>query len=399
MNNRHTQLEYLIQQCKYSGSYVQMSNTNVDYLLQGVLGKVQKCYPNFEVNTKLYTEQSGRQNKVVYFRFQVLVPFKGSAYNINSQIVFPPLFPIVPPIFSVINNDDNKFQVHQFYFNYLLPDGTYEAKLQNAAMWVGSFPNFQSLFMEFCQVMGIYFPFFSTNTPLKNNNLPPYYHPFYNDPNVKKPFDYPNQNQMNRVQPMVQQLNLNPQNTMMKSNQMSTPSYVQQTTQPQTQFTQGTYNQQNYNRPSPQALKEALVVLKTEMDKEAKQLYENIDFLMKKKVELVSEEAQIMNKQTEIDTSISAAVKQEEELKTMIERSKFLDADKIENFIEFGSEKDEGILRLASELKGIQETEMFLENVYMESNQSDVEAIVMKLNSLWRKEFDKGLALKVLNHN
>ena len=411
MNQRPSALDLLINQCRSTYSYPSTHNVSIEFLFRQIYQEIQNCFPTPEVNTKSYNEQSGRQFKVIFIRFQVLVPYKGNAYNVLSQVIFPPYFPSVPPIFSVINSDDNRFQVNKFYLNFLLPDGTYEAKLRSAAYWAQNAQSFTTMFAEFCQTTSSFFPFFATNTPLKNNNFPLFFNPLYNDPYSQKPFDYPQTNGpiiVNPVQsnqPLFAQM-INPE--LMKN----IPAQFTQPAQfgPSPIFdaltgdyistnrhtSNGSNQSQNSGRPSAQTLKEAVLKLKTEIDIDSKTIYEDIDFLLKKKEELMQHELEIAQKRVLLEQQISEAKTSEEELLTSVEKAKSGRPNRIENQIEFFAPRDEYIIKLVAELKGVQETEIFVENVFMESASAELDSFLMKMNSLWRKEFDKSLALKFI---
>ena len=400
MINRNNPIDYVLQQCRSTWAYTQNTPVNIEFLMKGILLEIQKVYNNPDVNIRLYSEPNGRQFKVVYIRFQVMVPYKGNTYNVLSQVLFPPSFCLVPPIFAVINNDDNRFQVNQFYFKHLLPDGTYEAKLLSSGNWNQSLPSFIAMFNEFCSVMSVNFPFFATQNPLKNNNLPMHYHLFYNDPTVKRPFDVSLMQQ--NSSPIMLNLGQTPSvstNSQMNSYQsQNIPSFGQQTTQDTTNRSMNSsFDKPQSKLPTSQAIKEALGRLKSELDSEGKTVYENIDFLLRKRDELMQEEEKVAQKKTELEQQIKADKRREEEMKVLVEKSKFVNPEGVENFVEFSSEKDEHILRSASELKAMQETEIWVENVFMEGSTADVDTYLMKINVLWRKEFDKRLKLKYIS--
>ena len=75
--------------------------------------------------------------------------------------MIPPGFPNQPPIFSVLNIDPTTFSVNQVFNRNILPDGTFEVKLDSAAQW-NSNRKFTSLLNEFKTLISINFPFFKS---------------------------------------------------------------------------------------------------------------------------------------------------------------------------------------------------------------------------------------------
>lgn len=52
------------------------------------------------------------------------------------------------------------------------------------------------------------------------------------------------------------------------------------------------------------------------------------------------------------------------------------------------------MLEVLSELKGIVEIQVFIEDAFFEMEDAKYEDVIQRLNLLWRKEFDKKLAQK-----
>lgn len=417
-------MNFLVNQCRSTNAYPINPNIQTEYILKLIYDEIIRRYPNPEVNTKNYNDQTSVLYRVIYIRLQTLVQYRGTNYSVFSQVLFPPNFPAVPPIFSIINTDDNRFQVNKNYFNYLLPDGTYEVKLQSAASWSPNIMSFATMVKEFVQILSEHFPFFATNNPLKNPNLPMVYDPRYNDVNAIRPFDLPGSSgpgsnfgtfpgqqpyymgggysqpsgpqpgMYNTPQPFIPSGPYNPA----PYNAAASNPYSQ--TIPNTGgYTQNnSYNQPQGVRPTPtsQAFKDALYKMKGELDIDSKILFEHADYLIKKKDELTEMEASVKTSKDALLDQIKKTKQQEEELKITVEKSKTAKKDKIENYLEFGDPKDEAKLKIMADLRGSLETEMFIENAFVEFPGADLDAMLMKLNALWRKQFDKSLALKFI---
>lgn len=430
-------MDYLINQCRSANSYPINPTVQTEFILKQIYDEIVKKFPNPEVNTRPYAEGPSQTYRVIYYRFQSLVPYKHSTYNVFSQLIFPPNFPAVPPIFSVINSDDNRFQVNKHYFNYLLPDGTYEVKLMAAATWTPNFFSFLNLQTEFATVLATHFPFFATPNPLKNPNLPFFYDSRYNDVNVPKPFDLPNMGSANNFGsfPSNQPGSVYQPGYARPISPGPSPTGFYNTAQPftppgpygQPQFNQpvsnpfgqpipqtGQYSQtipntsgygsQNMSyrqpgdrpAPTPQSFKDALYKIKAELDTDSKTIFEQVDFLLRKKDDLGELETKLKTSRASLQDQVSQAKQQEDELKAAVEKSQSAKKDRIENYLEFRQPKDEVTLKLLADLQGNQETEIFLEDAFMETTTADLDSFLLKMNSLWRKQFDKSLALKVL---
>lgn len=74
------------------------------------------------------------------------------------------------------------------------------------------------------------------------------------------------------------------------------------------------------------------------------------------------------------------------------------DAEKIDLMVEFGGQKDRDLLSVYAEMKGLIETEVFLESLFIERDACSFETILQKLNILWRKEFEKMLSRSLLTY-
>jgi len=430
-------MDYLMNQCRSANSYPINPNVQTEFILKQIYDEIVKKFPNPEVNTRPYVEKFNTQYRVIFFRFQALVPYKNTTYNVFSELTFPPNFPAVPPIFSVINSDDNRFQVNKHFFNFLLPDGTYEVKLMAAATWTPNFVSFLTMYAEFGTILSTHFPFFATANPLKNPNLPFVYDSRYNDVTIPKPFDLPNQGSANNFgtfpsnqpgsfyqpgyarpispgpSPTGYYTNAQPFNPQMgygqlPYNQPVSNPYVQ-VNPPTGQFSETIPNTSGYNSqnvsyqqpgdrpaPTPQSFKDALYKIKADLDTDSKTVFEHVDFLLRKKDELSDLETKLKASKVSLGEQISRAKKQEEELQAAVEKSKSAKKDRIENYLEFRQPKDEVTLKLLADLQGNQETEIFLEDAFMEAANADLDTFLLKMNSIWRKQFDKSLALKVL---
>lgn len=444
MFNRGPPIEFLVSQCRATGAYPINVNVQTETILRQAYDEIVQRYQSPEVNVRQYADQSGGQYKVIYSRFQTLVPYKGNTYNVFSQVTFPPNFPAVPPIFSVINSDENRFQVNKNYIDALLPDITYEVKLQSAANWRPHVSAFNACFVEFCSELSKNFPFFAASNPMKNYNIPASYDRRYNDPYAKRPFNLPGQGPSSNFGTFPSQGGMGSYQDQSFGNP-STPQGYFNTPQPFTptgpfqpmpftaqpiqqpftaqpiqqpnfygssnqQFTQPIVPSTNSNSfntgyqlptkqgptPTPEAFKAVVYKIKAELDSDSKAVFENADFLLKRKTELTELESKMGSAAQTLNEQIIKAKGQEQDLKLTVEKSKAVKNDKIENYLDFGTPKDEALLKISSDLKGNQETEIFLEDAFMEATNADLEGFLLKMNALWRRQFDKSLALKVI---
>lgn len=82
---------------------------------------------------------NGMYRKVLYIGINMQVSFKGRYFPVVCKILFPPHFPAVPPIFSVVNIKESVFQVNAKYRPNVLPDRSYEVKLMSSYHWKNTF--------------------------------------------------------------------------------------------------------------------------------------------------------------------------------------------------------------------------------------------------------------------
>lgn len=123
-------------------------------------------------------------------RFLAQVNYKNRMFPVLSKLNFPSNFPKVPPIFSIVNTEEQKLQVNPRYINFLLPDKTFEVKIGSSAYFYNH-KNFNELFNEFLDTLSRHFPFFQTPNPNINRNYTVYFDLRYNNPNTIFPFDMP----------------------------------------------------------------------------------------------------------------------------------------------------------------------------------------------------------------
>ena len=391
------EIDGLVNRCRYqTWSYTQQSPYAVESLLKLIYDELRRQTSEIEMNVLTYKETTGKDWGAIYFKFMVQVPYKGRTYPIYSKITFPPNFPLVPPIFSVINSDDSKLQLNKSYINFLLPDKTYEVKLVSTAYWKGVI-NFTQLWAEFISCLSSNFPFFQTPNPVRNMNHSVYYDPRYNDINVTFPFDY-NDIVGNNNQPG----NRNPHNDRQMNGNFNVGV---------SPYVQPMYGNQMDNRAmpinvpqnaqlskNPQVVVEAIQKFKSELEIDLRNATENLEYLVSKQEELTVLENQANEKFKNLDNEIRAINQKNAEIIRLQDDSSSgdLTIESIQNLIEFGTPKDKMLVSTATELKGLQETQIFLEDTFFERYDVKYEQIIQKLNSIWRKEFDKKLAQKEL---
>ena len=186
-NNLITQF---VTQCRhYSGSYPIYNHLpyRTEQIILSIYQTLAKETSNLEIKTTNYPESNGTKN-IVYIGVCLSIKYKNNNYSVYGKVSFPPNFPLVPPIMSVLNINEKQFQINKRYFDFILPDKTYEVKLQAAMNWKHSF-DFNSLLHEFKMTLGTHFPFFKVKQPKVNQNQTVVYDPRYNMPGVDFPFD------------------------------------------------------------------------------------------------------------------------------------------------------------------------------------------------------------------
>jgi len=397
MDRGYVEIDGLVNRCRYqTWSYTQQSPYPVESLLKLIYDELRRTTSEIEMNALTYKETNGRNWEAVYFKFVVQVNYKGRSYPIYAKITFPPNFPLVPPIFSVINSDETKLQLNKYYINFLLPDKTYEVKLVSSAYWKSTI-NFTQLWPEFISCLSSNFPFFQTPNPVRNMNYSIYYDPRYNDINVTFPFDY------NDIVGGNNQTVVKPQYTDRPINggyNMGTNPYAQQM---YGNHTNGGVPQQNVSQnaqlaKNPQIVVEAIQKFKSELEIDLRNATESLEYLVSKQEELNVLENQANEKFKSIDAEIRTINQKNAEIIRLQDDSHAgeLTIESVQNLIEFGSPKDRMLATTTTELKGLQETQIFLEDTFFERFDVRYEQIIQKLNSIWRKEFDQKLAQKEL---
>ncbi len=160
-------IERLVYDCRAkTSSYPVFPNLQVNtmQIIQNAFFSICTRSKNNEVKVQKYPEINGFGKTVVYVGVCLMVNFKGKKFSIYCKMTFPPNFPMVPPIFSIININPQQFEVNKIFFNNILPDKSYEVKLLNSLHWKQNF-DFENLLKEFISTLEGSFPFFSTNIP------------------------------------------------------------------------------------------------------------------------------------------------------------------------------------------------------------------------------------------
>ena len=407
----HSEIDNLVSRCRYqSGSYpAQTTPYPIEGLIKGFYDLIRHGRPEIEINALIYKEVTGFDLLAIYFNFHMSVPYKGKVYPVMCKMTFPPNFPNVPPIFSVVNNDESRLQMNKAYINFVLPDRSFEVKLTSSVYWKSSF-SAQMLFNEFSTCLSTNFPFFQTTNPLRNPNQNYYYDPRYNDPAVIFPFDYNDIPVTNNTPSYV-----TPNGH--TSNPFSTPNSHfgnQATFFPSEQQKPGYATQAGYGlgntsspvRQSPAsgyhrtntASNEVQTKAIADIEMDLKTICENLEYLAEKKEDLTILENKVKEKEKSLDEEVKKLAQKNIELRKMQDdrRTKDISMETIDSFVEFSSPAEYSLTKVVCDLRGLQKTQVFLEDSFFERDFCTYEQVVQRLGTLWRKEFDNKLALSLL---
>ena len=418
-------IERYVYECqKQFNSYPMFSQlkTPHSHLMNAAYFSIAQISSNNEVKTQVYPEMNGFNKKVVYVKVALPIIYKGSKFSVYSKVVFPPNFPMVPPIFSVINVNPQTFDVNKLFINYVLPDESYEVKLLGSLHWIKGF-DFKSLLKEFMDTLGQNFPFFKRRHGY-NPNVPKrvYYDPRYNDLGTKFPFDYDlvnissmsnqtnynnyNQNNNNRDQPYNQnnnhQSNYNQNNNHQSNynqNNNHGSKYNQNNNNRDQSYNQNTYNPNNNNYQREQnknqykderPIRNTLNIMKDSITSDLNSYEKNLDFLIQKKDELQIKTNQIKKQHDLLLAAKSLLEKECPKLENEYKKynEKELDDKTIEKLIDFNDEKQKKLFILQNDLKGNLDCQLFLVDGYLEEELGEYKDVVHEMNKLWSEEFD-----------
>ena len=359
--------------CQRTGSYVHNSNPNAFSLILKFYHFIKKMTNNMELKTTTYRTPDPQTPLIMYLRAQVRVNHNGKFYPIIMQVLYPPNFPLVPPIFSLINWDANKYDVHNYYYKNIMPDESYEVKLKSAKYFKNNH-DIELMFSEFSNVAAEFFPFIN-RTPKPRMSVPFYFDRRYNDPTAEFP---------------VQKITDTPYN-----HGGNNTSHGGSNVQPQQQQQQETAPVLSTNMPSQMKDFFSNMVMNLEKDKE--QIEKDGEILIKKKNMLMTAKTQLNSVVSEIENQEDDIEQNIQDLKKKIEKmnSETIDENSIGEFFNYGKKNGEKMLEIESELKANLETQYTMMEVF-EEREDDSDKYIRLMNRLWNKEWDLRLHKKYI---
>lgn len=358
---------------QFSGSYPVFPNMpfKTEDLIKSIYHIVKGRSSNLEIKTSTYADVNGTKS-IIYIGVCLPVLYKGNNYSVYSKITFPPNFPLVPPIFAILNINENQFEVNKKYFYFMLPDKTYEVKLLSSKYWKQSF-NFNGMLDEFCQTLGTNFPFFKISNPTKNINVPVIYDPRYNLPNVDFPFDY----------------------EMVDNNRAPDRGYTPTPdNKPTNQFfnnnNQNQYNNmQSFENKKTTAVRETLENIKNIMDIDLKTYEQNLVTLVGRKEQLDMKERVARECEAKLQKNIKIVSDDLQRLNAEHDKQKAKELnEKTLHDIIVLDVNDKKILKAHSEIKGNTDAQQVVEDLFLEKEIGEFKDVLKSLNVLWKREFD-----------
>lgn len=173
--------------CRKSGSYLKNYKGFSPLLMMQEVKKVLSLVSDKEVivlDEKFSVKEGASQ--VIKIRFYVKIANeKYPKVDIFSQVLFPPSFGAVPPVFSFINLDETKLEPHERFSEFQLPDRSYEVKLLTSEFWREDL-NFHQMLDEFLVVLSKICPLQYSENP-KIRTCPTDFEADLNDPRAKFP--------------------------------------------------------------------------------------------------------------------------------------------------------------------------------------------------------------------
>ena len=361
-------LQTEFQRCQRTGSYVKGNNMSSPFqLILEYYNFTRKMTSNLELKTTVYKSGSTQPQFVMYMRAQIKVNYKGKFYPIIKQVIYPPNFPLVPPIFSVINWDNKKYDVHDFYYHNILPDESYEVKLTSSTHFKAN-KDLTLMYSEFSNITAEFFPFiFRAVKP--RPSVPYYFDQRYNDPNAAFP---------------VETVTPNSQGNKVASNN-SLGNDVPM------------HSNMNVPDSMPHAMKSFFTTMSQDLDNDRLAMEKDGETLVKRKNLLKSATQQmndvisnINHQQTAIHTQIDGLTQQ---VDTM--NAQGIDADSIHSFFNYSTTNGKSLLHLENSLKANLDTQYTMIDVFQEREQNP-EYQLKAMNRLWNKEWDMRLTKKYI---
>lgn len=367
-NNLITQF---VTQCRhYSGSYPIYNHLpyRTEQIILSIYQTLAKETSNLEIKTTNYPESNGTKN-IVYIGVCLSIKYKNNNYSVYGKVSFPPNFPLVPPIMSVLNINEKQFQINKRYFDFILPDKTYEVKLQAAMNWKHSF-DFNSLLHEFKMTLGTHFPFFKVKQPKVNQNQTVVYDPRYNMPGVDFPFDL---DQISNIQ--------QPQRQSVEQDQPITYN------EPIRQKT-NSYGNSN-------AIRSTLNDIKGVIEIDLNTYEGNLQNLIEKKEKMETKLQLAQHGEGKLRYNMEIVQQQYHLLKGEYneQKDKTLNKNMLVNILDNKPEELK-LIKAYSDIRGVLEAQNVIEELYFDENCGDFEEVLGKLEELWKKEYDHKLQFK-----
>lgn len=354
-------------QCQGSGSYMNNTNPNAYSLILKFYYFIKKMTNNLEMKVTTYRTPSPQTPLIMYLRAQVKVNHNGRFYPIIMQVLYPPNFPLVPPIFSLINWDANKYDVHKYYYKNILPDESYEVKL-NCSKYFRQNHDIELMFSEFSNVAAEFFPFIN-RPPKPKMSVPFYFDHRYNDPTGEFPVVNKEPDQQYKPPP---QSDIRPPN-----DSIHRPPEV--------------------SGKMPPQMKEFFNQMVLDLERDKEQIEKDGELLIKKKNMLNTAKDQLISVVDEIEAQESEIEGSIQEMNEKINQmnSETIDENSIGNYFNYGRKNGEKMMAIESELKANMETQYTMMEVF-EERENDSDKYMKLMNRLWNKEWDLRLHKKYI---
>lgn len=352
--------------CQRSGSYGSNSNPNAYSLILKFYHFIKNMTNNMELKTTTYRMPSPQTPLIMYMRAQVKVNHNGKFYPIIMQVLYPPNFPRVPPIFSLVNWDANKYDVHNYYYKNILPDESYEVKLKSAKYFSQNH-DIELMFSEFANVAAEFFPFIN-RTPKPRMSVPFYFDHRYNDPSGEFP-------------------------VMARTTSQDTP-FSGSNASPKTPA-QDQFSSPQFSGTMPPPMKEFFDQMVTDLNSDKAQMERDGEFLIKKKNMLKSAKDQLQSVVDEIEGQADDIDGSIGEMKERIEQmnNDTIDEHSVRRYFSYGKPNGDKMLEIESELKANLETQYTMMEVF-EEREEESDKFMRLMNRLWNREWDLRLHKK-----
>ena len=173
--------------CRKSGSYLKNYKGFSPLLMMQEIKNVLSLVSDREVvvRDENFPLKEGT-SKVIKINFFVKIANeKYPKVDIFSQVLFPPNFGAVPPVFSFINSDERMLVPNKKFMEFQLPDRSYEVKLLTSEFWREDI-NFHQMLDEFLVALSKICPLLYVENPIIPT-CPKYFEEDLNDPRAKFP--------------------------------------------------------------------------------------------------------------------------------------------------------------------------------------------------------------------